>query len=58
MSKANKGQSINSLAKEYNVRWGTMKNFIVKFSKMKKPKPLRVKPKKTWTPYLQGIRVF
>ena len=35
MNKADKGQNINSLAKEYNVRWGTMKNFIFKFSRMK-----------------------
>lgn len=32
-----KGQSINSLAKEYDVKWITVKTFLVKFSKMKKP---------------------
>lgn len=58
MSKANKGQSINSLAKEYNVRWGTMKNFIVKFSKMKKPKPLRVKPNKHGHPTYRELEYF
>ena len=58
MSKANKGQSINSLAKEYNVRWGTMKNFIVRFSKMKKPKPLRVKPKKHGHPTYRELEYF
>ena len=58
MSKADKGQSINSLAKEYNVRWGTMKNFIVRFSKMKKPRPLRVKPKKHGHPTYRELEYF
>lgn len=58
MSKADKGQSINSLAKEYNVRWGTMKNFIVKFSKMKKPRPLRVRPKKHGHPTYRELEYF
>lgn len=58
MSKADKGQSINSLAKEYNVRWGTMKNFIVKFSKMKKPRPLRIKPKKHGHPTYRELEYF
>ena len=38
MKKFKKGQSINSLAIEYKVTWGTMKNFIIKYSKMKNPK--------------------
>lgn len=58
MSKADKGHSINSLAKEYNVRWGTMKNFIVRFSKMKKPRPLRVKPKKHGHPTYRELEYF
>lgn len=36
-SKFKNGQSINSLAKEYNVKWSTMKKFITFYSKMKKP---------------------
>lgn len=35
--KVKEGRSINSLAKEYNVRWSTMKKFITYYSKMKKP---------------------
>lgn len=58
MNKTDKGQSINSLAKEYNVRWGTMKNFIVRFSKMKKPRPLRVKPKKHGHPTYRELEYF
>lgn len=58
MNKADKGQSINSLAKEYNVRWGTMKNFIVRFSKMKKPRPLRIKPKKHGHPTYRELEYF
>jgi len=58
MNKADKGQSINSLAKEYNVRWGTMKNFIVRFSKMKKPRPLRVKPRKHGHPTYRELEYF
>lgn len=58
MNKADKGQSINSLAKEYNVRWGTMRNFIVRFSKMKKPRPLRVKPKKHGHPTYRELEYF
>ena len=38
-----KGQSINSLAKEYDVKWITVKTFLVKFSKMKKPDGYREK---------------
>ena len=34
--KVKHGQSINSLAKEYNVKWSTMKKFITVYSKMKK----------------------
>ena len=30
-------RSVNSLAKEYNVMWSTMKKFITSYSKMKKP---------------------
>ena len=58
MSKADKGQSINSPAREYNVRWGTMKNFIVRFSKMKKPRPLRAKPKKHGHPTYRELEYF
>lgn len=58
MNKADKGQSINSLAKEYNVRWETMRNFIVRFSKMKKPRPLRVKPKKHGHPTYRELEYF
>lgn len=36
MNKVLRGQSINSLVKEYKVKWTTMKNFITKYSKMKK----------------------
>ena len=36
LSKINKGYSINSLAKEYRVKWTTIKNFIIKYSKMEK----------------------
>jgi DNA invertase Pin-like site-specific DNA recombinase len=35
--KFHKGQSINSLRKEYKVNWITMKNFIYIYSKMKNP---------------------
>lgn len=35
--KFKEGKSVNSLAKEYNVRWSTMKNFLSYYSKMKKP---------------------
>lgn len=35
-AKVKKSQSINSLAKEYNVKWSTMKKFITVYSKMKK----------------------
>lgn len=58
MSKADKGQSINSLAREYNVQWGTMKNFIIRFSKMKKPRPLRVRPKKHRHPTYRELEYF
>ena len=36
--KLKKHQSINSLAKEYNVKWSTMKKFIEYYSKMENPK--------------------
>lgn len=36
MEKYSDGFAINALAKEYNVKWITMKNFITKYSKMKK----------------------
>ena len=52
------GESINSLAKKYNVRWSTMKNFIDKFSKMKKPTPLNKKPKKHGHPTHREISWF
>ena len=40
MRRFKEGESVNSLAKFYNVRWNTMKRFIVYFSKMKKPKKI------------------
>lgn len=36
--KINEGRSINSLAKEYDVTWTTMKKFINYYSKMENPK--------------------
>lgn len=35
--KVKEGRSILSLAKEYNVKWSTMKNFLVVYMGMKKP---------------------
>lgn len=40
------GASVNSLARKYGVRWTTAKRFITKFSKMERPEPLTVRPKK------------
>ena len=58
MSYSKEGISINALAKKYNVRWSTMKNFITRFSKMKKPEPLLVKPKKHGHPTYRELEYF
>jgi DNA invertase Pin-like site-specific DNA recombinase len=58
MSSSKEGISINALAKKYNVRWSTMKNFITRFSKMKKPEPLLVKPKKHGHPTYRELEYF
>ena len=52
------GESINSLATRYGVKWITVKNFIYKYSKMKKPNPLRVKPKKHGHPTYRELEYF
>lgn len=56
--KLKQGFSINFLAKEYNVRWSTMKKFIEVYSKMKKPKPLTERPKKHGHPTYAEIEWF
>lgn len=38
--KFREGRSINSLAKEYNVQWSTMKKFLTFYVKMKDPKKI------------------
>lgn len=57
-SKLKNGSSINSLAKEYDVKWSTMKKFIDVYSKMKKPKPLIEKPKKHGHPTYAELEWF
>ena len=52
------GESINSLTTKYWVKWGTMKNFIAKFSKMKNPRLLRVMPKKHGHPTYRELEYF
>ena len=52
------GESINSLATRYGVKWITVKNFIYKYSKMKKPNPLRVKPKRHGHPTYRELEYF
>lgn len=52
------GQSINSLARQYNVRWSTMKNFIVRFSGMKKPRAFTVRPRKHGHPTYRELEYF
>lgn len=54
----NNGASINSLARKYNVRWGTAKNFITKFSKMERPEPLTERPRKHGHPTYREIEWF
>jgi len=54
----NNGTSINSLARKYNVRWGTVKNFITKFSKMERPEPLTEKPRKHGHPTYRETEWF
>ena len=56
--KRNNGQSINSLAKEYNVKWQTMKNFFIKYANMERPKALNVSPKKHGHPTNLEIEYF
>lgn len=56
--KRNNGQSINSLAKEYNVKWQTMKNFFIKYANMKKPNSLTNTPKKHGHPTNLEIEWF
>lgn len=56
--KLKQGFSINFLAKEYNVRWSTMKKFIEVYSKMKKPKPLTERLKKHGHPTYAEIEWF
>ena len=36
ISRYKKGERATALAKEYNVKWSTMKKFITVYSKMKK----------------------
>lgn len=52
------GASINSLATRYNVRWITVKRFITKYSKVKRPKPLTEKPKKHGHPTYRELEWF
>lgn len=56
--KLKKGQSLNSLAKEYNVRWSTMKKFVEVYSKMEKPKPLTERPRKHGHPTYAELEWF
>lgn len=58
INKRNMGQSINSLSKEYNVNWQTMKNFFTKYINMKKPLPLKNTPKKHGHPTNLEIEYF
>ncbi|WP_407432507.1 recombinase family protein [Methanobrevibacter sp.] len=52
------GESINSIAKTYNVNWSTVRNFIKIYSRMKKPKPLTKAPKKHGHPSQREIEYF
>ena len=52
------GASINSLAKKYHVKWTTVKMFITKFSKVKKPRALIKKPKKHGHPTYRELEYF
>ncbi len=52
------GKSINAIAKKYNVKWSTAKNFISKFSKMKKPVPLTIRPRKHGHPTQRELEYF
>ena len=58
MTAYKKGVSINSLAKQYGVRWSTVKNFINRFSKMERPKPLTTKPRKHGHPTYRELEYF
>ena len=52
------GASVNSLAKRYGVRWTTVKKFITKYSKMKRPNPLTERPKKHGHPSNRELEWF
>lgn len=52
------GASVNFLARKYGVRWATAKAFITKYSKMKRPKPLKEKPKKHGHPSNRELEWF
>ncbi len=53
-----KGASVSSLAIKYNVRWITVKRFITKYSKVKRPKPLANKPRKHGHPTYRELEWF
>lgn len=52
------GRSLNSMAKQYGVNWTTMKTFVTKFMDMKKPAPLKSKPKKHGHPSKRELEWF
>ena len=52
------GASVNSLAQKYGVQWTTCKRFITEYSKMKRPAPLKAKPKKHGHPTNRELQWF
>ena len=58
MSDCRNGASVNFLARKYGVRWATAKAFVTKYSKMKRPKPLKEKPKKHGHPSNRELEWF